>query len=274
MFKKIVQSVLRKTGYQLTKLAPSIFENESKQKDEIIAKGKNIIKLISPELVVLNGPFKGLVYPSINITESTLVPKIVGSYEAQLHPVIEKISKTTYSDILDIGSAEGYYAIGLAKKMTNATVHCFDINENDIRFCKEMADKNNVSNLTYNNWCDPHTLMNFDFKGRSLIFCDCEGYEIELFTPEVINSLQNVDVLIELHDIANPIISAEILSRFQHSHSFEIVNNKNVDFSHLTGLDRLTKEDREFATFEHRGGFYQNIFMEWAFLTAKEQDVN
>lgn len=270
MLKKLLHKFINKAGYSLNKI--SLPPNE----EEIIERGKSIIQNISPEFQVLNGPFKGLKYPSLNITEATLVPKIVGSYEAHLHPLIEKIIQTPYTDIIDVGCAEGYYAVGFAMKMPKATIHCFDINEKDLDFCQKMAHHNNLNNITFNQLCSPEKLISFPFRGRGLIFCDCEGYELDLFTEEVINNLINVDVLVELHDVLNPIISSEILTRFQHTHNFQVINNLNVDLSTLSGIDQLSDEDKVFSTFEHRGGLYQNIFMEWAFITSKENktDVN
>jgi predicted O-methyltransferase YrrM len=263
MIKKTLRRALNKLGYSLVRLSPE------ERGQDIIDKGKFIIRKVSPKLQVLNGPFEGLKYPSLDITEATLVPKIVGSYESQLHAILQKIFDTPYIDIIDIGCAEGYYAVGFASRMPSATIHCFDVNEGDLNFCRTMAKHNNLTNLTYNNLCMPETLINFDFKGKGLIFCDCEGFELELFTEEVVSKLTNIDVVVELHDVINPVISGEILMRFQHTHNIQVINNLNVDLSKLTGLEQLSKKDREFAVFEHRGGINKNIFMEWAFLTSK-----
>jgi hypothetical protein len=271
MIKRIIRNALRKVGYCINRIKETSNEqaNELRQAEEIIERGKAIIQKVSPNFQVLNGPFKALKYPSIDITEATLVPKIIGSYEAQLHPVIHQIINTPYTDVLDIGCAEGYYAVGFASCMPDTIIHCFDINEKDLNFCRTMAKVNNLDNLTYNTECNPATLTSFNFKGHSLIFCDCEGYELELFSTEVIDKLRNVDVLVELHDVVNPVISSQILTRFQHTHNLHVVNNLNVDRSQLQRLELLSKEDKEFAVYEHRGGLYQNIFMEWAFLTSK-----
>lgn len=246
--------------------------DENQVKLNIINKTKSILTKISPDLKVLNGPFKGLVYPSHDISESTLLPKIVGSYEAHLHTIINNIITVPYSDIINIGCAEGYYAVGLASKMPDTIIHCFDINERDISFCKEMAKFNKVKNLTYNSICSHATLRNFSIKGRGLILCDCEGCELELFSPDVITYLKNMDILVELHDVINPIISAEMVTRFQYTHHIQIINNINVDISRFAGLEKLSEEERVFSFLEHRGGFHKNIFMEWAFFTNKEEN--
>ena len=262
--KKLLIKLFKKFGYTLKKI-----EANTNEQLPIINKGKNIIHKISPDFTVLNGPFKGMKYPSIDITELTLAPKISGSYEGHLSPVINEMICTPYENIIDVGCAEGYYAVGFAKRIPQSTVHCYDVNESDLEFCKKMADLNGVSNLTYNKFCSPDTLINFNYGKRSLIFCDCEGYELELFTSKVVTALKNTDVLVELHDVINPIISETLLKRFSSTHDVRIINNSNVDYTKLEGLDNITPGERAFAVYEHRGGLYQNIFMEWAFFTPK-----
>ena len=262
--KKLLIKLFKRYGYTIKK----IDENVDLQLP-IINKGKGIIHKISPDFSVLNGPFKGMKYPSIDITELTLAPKISGSYEGHLSPVINQITNTAYNNIIDVGCAEGYYAVGFAMRIPQSTVHCYDVNEYDLEFCKKMADLNGVSNLTYNKFCSPETLINFKYGARSLIFCDCEGYELELFTPAVVSALKKTDVLVELHDVINPVISETLLERFRNTHNAKIINNSNVDYSKLEGLDNITPGERTFAVYEHRGGLYQNIFMEWAFFTPK-----
>ena len=262
--KKLLIKLFKKFGYTLKKI-----EANTNEQLPIINKGKNIIHKISPDFIVLNGPFKGMKYPSIDITELTLAPKISGSYEGHLSPVINEMIGKPYDNIIDVGCAEGYYAVGFAKRIPQSTVHCYDVNESDLEFCKKMADLNGVSNLTYNKFCSPETLINFNYGKHSLIFCDCEGYELELFTPKVVTALKNTDVLVELHDVINPIISETLLKRFSSTHDVRIINNSNVDYTKLEGLDNITPGERAFAVYEHRGGLYQNIFMEWAFFTPK-----
>ncbi len=261
--KKLLIRLLGKFGYTLQKI------DQSQKHLEVINKGKSIIKKISPDYEILNGPFKGMRYPSLEITELTLAPKITGSYEMQLIPLIEKITKNNYDHIIDVGSAEGYYGVGFAKLLPQTTVHCYDINNDDLRFSQQMAELNKVNNITFNNFCSPETLINFNYGKKSLIICDCEGYEMQLFTEHVIQALSSTDILVELHDVINPEISSTLLKRFSNTHHLTLFNNSNVNFSFLNGLDKLSAAEKAFAVYEHRGGLYQNIFMEWAFFSPK-----
>jgi hypothetical protein len=263
--KQFIISILKKLGYALVKINTT----PASVIAEINAKTDTILKKVSPNNIILNGPFEGIHYIVEGIGESTILPKIVGSYESQLHNIVEAIITKNYGDIIDIGCAEGYYAIGFAKRMNNTTIHCFDINKKDIEICKQIAQLNNLQNLTYNYWCSKETLVNFQFKNKGLIFCDTEGFELELFTEDVVSNLQQHDFLIEIHDSINPSISNTLYNIFKKTHTIQVVNNRDVAYNDYKGLDMLTNEEKAFAFFEHRGGYNMNIKMEWYYITAK-----
>ncbi len=45
---------------------------------------------------VLSGPFAGMLYEIPRAIDSVITPKQIGSYEAEVHDVIERIVKTDY----------------------------------------------------------------------------------------------------------------------------------------------------------------------------------
>lgn len=75
---------------------------------------------------VLSGPFQGMTYMAAG-SEGSTSARLLGTYEAALHPIIEKIIKRGYQQIIDVGCAEGYYAVGLAMRMPSARVIARDL---------------------------------------------------------------------------------------------------------------------------------------------------
>jgi len=55
------------------------------------------IQKICPDLKVRHGFFRGLQYPQGKAISSALFPKLLGSYERELHPVLERICTRPYS---------------------------------------------------------------------------------------------------------------------------------------------------------------------------------
>ena len=150
------------------------------------------------DYTVQDGPFRGMRYTRAAVLTHHATPNLLGTYERQLYPFLEEAALR--SDlIIDIGSAEGYYAVGLAR-LTGKPVVAFDVNGYERQMIEEMAVLNQVSSLlTISDWCDSAKLVDLVRGRRALVFCDIEGGEFSLFTPDVVEALRDCDVLIELH---------------------------------------------------------------------------
>ena len=233
---------------------------------KVLADKEQAVKKLFENLTVAAGPFKGLRYPNFVAFGSALYPKLLGSYECELNDDLESLLENEYDTILDIGCAEGYYAVGVAMRKPMALVYAYDINQEAIEACKKMAVMNQVEeNMRFGNFCSSSTLEHFDFSGRSLVFSDCEGYELELFTPQAVQNLKNCDLLIELHDLRDERISPTIEEVFKETHTIKYVRSQNTfkklkDFN-LRG-DLTDEQVLDF--FVERYGI-----MEWAIITPK-----
>ena len=92
---------------------------------------------------VQHGPFAGMKYVDQAVC-SCYAPKLVGCYEAELHDVLERAITGDYSTLIDVGCAEGYYAVGLACRLPNKKVYAFDLDPRARELCTEMAKLNGV----------------------------------------------------------------------------------------------------------------------------------
>jgi len=223
------------------------------------------------DLAVRHCPFRGMRYPQAISVGSTLVPKLIGSYEKELHTFIDRICNVPYTAIVDIGCAEGYYAIGLAMRIRGATVYAFDTHAEAIARCRAMAELNGVSSrVVTGEFCSPETLASLDLGSRALIVCDCEGFEGKLFTRQTVGALADHDVLVELHDFLDIELSSSIREVFSETHDIHAV--KSVDdlekahtyvYEELEGFDLAS---RKILLAETRPAV-----MEWFFMTPRRQ---
>src|SRR5262249_14170280 len=71
---------------------------------------------------IRGGPFAGMDYVT-EATEGALIPRLLGTYESELHPYILAFARMGPEAVIDVGSAEGYYAVGLARLMPGTVVH-------------------------------------------------------------------------------------------------------------------------------------------------------
>ncbi len=227
------------------------------------------IREICPDLKVRHGSFKGMRYPRVKSVGSALFPKLLGSYEREVHPVIEAICGQNYTEIVNIGCAEGYYAVGLALRMPKARVFAFDINEEATWLCRQMAELNGVGDrVILGSFCDPEVLKSIKFTGRGLIVSDCEGYEKQLFTPEIVKLIAPHDVFLEVHDGVDINISTLMRKIFEPTHRIESILSlddiqKAITYSYPE-LHNYDLAERKILVGENRPHI-----MEWLFLQSK-----
>ena len=207
---------------------------------------------------VRQGPFAGLRYIN-RAVGSAFIPKLLGIYERELNGCVEQACAAQFPLIVDVGAAEGYYAIGLARRNPKARVIAFEMEESGRAALREMAALNGIEvapkaeklkiqnseiGITHPNAdpisaFQPFSLSAFpqlelhgkcEFENlqatlasadRSLVVCDVEGYEEFLLVPEKIPALARATLLVEMHDCFRPGLTELITERFAATHHIE-----------------------------------------------------
>ncbi len=202
---------------------------------------------------VQSGPFKGMDY-DIPVTEGAAAARLLGCYEVTLVPVLEEIIARAYPVIMDIGCAEGYYAVGLALRMSETKVMAHDANPKAQKACAELAARNNVSDRVAVGGIITHTDFDRCADVKTCIICDIEGAEGALLDPEKAPGLRAADILVEVHDSPFPNLSKTIEARFAATHHIQKYV-RSVDMSALPDwMEALSDLDRLLALWEWRGG--------------------
>lgn len=224
------------------------------------------------DLVVKHGPFQGMKYPQAESLPGSLYPKLLGSYEREIQPVVETTCHRSYAHIINIGCGDGYYAVGYAMRVPSATVHAYDLDPGALDACQRMARANHVERrVVVGSSFTIETLTSFPFAGKALVVCDCEGCEKALFTEDGVRAVADHDLLIEVHDFVDPEISSLLRQAFQRTHHLEVIPSvddvrkaRTYDYEELRGVDLKTRR-RLLA--ETRPGI-----MEWFSLTSRATD--
>ncbi|MDA8920719.1 hypothetical protein N9J30_00365 [Gammaproteobacteria bacterium] len=204
---------------------------------------------------VIDGPLKGLDFIEKS-AEGCHVAKILGCYEQPLQPYVRDAINEGYSTVLNIGCAEGYYAVGLARLMPETISLAFDTNPHAQVACRALAAKNNVDDrVKVGGIFIPTDFENY--KGESvLIFCDIEGAEDELLNIDLAPSLSFFDIIVESHECLKTGLTQRLMSRFENTHEITLVEDNGLRmlenlpnwFNKLSHLDQLL------ATWEWRAG--------------------
>ena len=209
---------------------------------------------------VVRGPFKGLRYSERIAQERNQVHRLVGSYENELYDWCEEIIARQYPMLLDIGTADGFYAVGFAQRMPDTRIIGFDTDRWARAATRELAEENGVGNVEVLSMCSPDWLHR-NLKPDTLIFSDCEGYEMVLFNPNLLPDLLDCDMVIELHERPAPGVEVAIRERFAGSHEIRMVTYRDHDLADFPELEVIEPELRAKAISEGRGGPQNVLFL-------------
>jgi hypothetical protein len=206
---------------------------------------------------VIGGPFKGVRFPHKGGNCSVFFPKLIGCYEAELHPFWNAARKNDYKEIWDIGAADGYYAAGLAVLFPTAKVIAWEASTNSAENCWETLRENGVEDqVIVNGVCKKDDLLGLPRSSRSLIVCDIEGYEMELFDENVVSLLGSSDVVIELHEKFRPGVTERLIQLFHGSHNIQVIDatadEEKVTLYEYPPLLDMALVLRRYATAERR----------------------
>ena len=201
------------------------------------------------------GLFGGLVLPDrATPGDGDTLPKLLGCYEAELQPVLTDIVAETPDLVIDIGAAEGYYAVGLARALPAAFVHAFDMSPEAQDLCRQTATLNDVSSrVSVAGTCTPELLNALLPRGRApLIVCDCEGKERELIDPHRVPTLRSATLVVECHDFIDPAITSVLVERLSPTHELAGVAEGARNPNEVAFLRELNSLDRWLAICEYR----------------------
>jgi SAM-dependent methyltransferase len=207
-------------------------------------------------LVVQAGPFAGMTWVSQPVT-GTVPPKLVGSYESEIAPAVERMIARRPRTVVNIGCGEGYYAVGFARRLPEATVYGFDIDERAQAACRDLAARNGVS-VKVAGECTRSDLQSLLSDG-GLVVIDCEGCEHELVDP----ALPPADWIIESHDFVTPGTTELLCDRLAPTHDVDRIEQSPRNPSDYPALEPVPPNLRAVAIAERR-----NPALTWLACTA------
>jgi hypothetical protein len=201
--------------------------------------------------VIWGGPFRGMAY-QIAATEGAVLPRLLGVYESELHPHLQAFAGEALDCVIDVGCAEGYYAVGLARLMPGATIYAHDIDPKAQAACRLLAQKNGVeARVQVGGEFKP---TDFEaFAGlRGLVMVDAEGAEVDILRPDLSPALAGLNLIVETHDVYREGNLAELTARFSPTHDIVRVDQHYPAFKPPPWFREMPHLDRLLALWEWR----------------------
>lgn len=154
--------------------------------------------------VVQYGPFCGL---KLNKDtwwgKSDLGSQCLGLYEAEILEYLRAAGNKKYKTFVDIGAADGYYAIGMLVSGLVDNVVCFEVSETGQAAIQENWKTNDsVGQLKVFGEANTSSIkaLSKETLKDAFVLIDIEGYEFELLNTDVIQHLKGCDLIIEVHN--------------------------------------------------------------------------
>jgi hypothetical protein len=219
-------------------------------------------------LVVQGGPFAGMQFAD-HSAAGCYAPRLLGCYEHELHGDIERLVARGFEAVLNIGCCEGYYAIGLARRVPTARVFAHDTDPHAQALCRELAEANGeTERVTVGGLFRGEDFSRFAALDTLLVM-DIEGGEAELLDPAAYPALRGMTVIVECHDALWPGATAEITRRFSSTHRVKRIGHHLAAPELPDCLRGLGHLDQLLAIWELRPGPTPWLVMEPGLVTGR-----
>lgn len=131
---------------------------------------------------------------------SHLGARLLGTYEKELFPVWDAWFKQENVRLVDIGAAEGYYAVGMLVKNPSWSAVAFDSSLPCRLETRRLARENGVEDrLRVFGAVSSPFLERCLAEERTKVICDIEGAEWGLLTRQLVQRFPLVEWLVEIH---------------------------------------------------------------------------
>jgi hypothetical protein len=203
---------------------------------------------------VLHGPFAGVEYPrAVAARTHHLTAKLLGAYEEELHaPLAEQLERRP-PVFVDLGAADGYYAVGFARASPGTRVHAYEIDPVARRALKRLAGANGARDRVFlhgpaNAW----RLASHDLDG-AFVLCDVEGAELDVLDGPAVAALATATLVVAVLEAAGAGADAALRERFAGSHAIEAVEARPRDPAAYPELDGAPHQETAIDEFRIDG---------------------
>ena len=202
---------------------------------------------------VQTGPFRGMtIMPYRSWGDGDICAKLLGLYEDELHLAVAQAVSTLPDHIVNIGCAEGYYAVGMGR-ISQCELTVCDTDARALEAVRLNAEANGVAvrrslsaitAVELNNLIEPNQ--------RPCVVIDCEGAELEILDPVQAPNLEYATILVETHDCIREGIAHTLVDRFSPTHSIQWIRAQGKNPWQFEFLDQLSDMDKLSLVLEGR----------------------
>jgi len=197
---------------------------------------------------------------------------LLGIYEKEVLDSVADFAQTS-NTFIDIGAADGYYAVGAVASGLFEMAICFEISQEGQAAISKNAKRNGVSSKVHIlGEATPDLLVEVREKysvdlSRTVFLIDIEGAEFGLVTAQFLREVSHSVLIIEIHDweARNAFEVEELASRAAQIFKVSWLTTGSRDMSIFQELSEWPDDDRWILCSESR-----RKLMRWLVLSPKE----
>lgn len=212
--------------------------------------------------VVHDGPFAGLALP-VDAVCSERWPKLAGTYEDELADAVAAALARRPPVVVNVGAAEGYYAVGLARAGVPRVIAVDPLARARERV-RRVAEANGVADRVEVRALATCRRLDRWLAGGGLVVMDCEGTEYGLLDPDRAPALAGADLLVEVHEFAVDGLGEDLARRFAATHDLSWIEQHDRRPEQVPALAGLAPDLAAAAVAEARPRR-----LHWAHFTAR-----
>lgn len=195
-----------------------------------------LLKSLVHDEKIKAGPFEGIVFPT-DTQWSGVIPKLLGVYEVELYPTLKTWRQKTFAHIINVGSADGYFALGCARIWPSSHIVAYETEEIGRKLLDKYAVRNGFKGrIECRSTCTPAEFgKSLKDAKTGLVIMDVEGYEDILLAGDNVALLANFHLIVEIHDLRVEQLGEKLTERFKATHSIQEIwtrDRKLKDFTY------------------------------------------
>lgn len=208
--------------------------------------------------VVKYGPFQGLkLEQNVWWGRSDLGSQLLGLYEKEILDFFDDIKPGKFRSFVDIGAADGYYAVGALRTGKFLRSVCYEVSSEGQSAIKRNWKNNGApGELVVRGEAHSETLLDdqVSFKEKSLVLIDIEGGEFDVLTHEVLRHLSACEIIVEIHNWVPDFRArySALLRRMALIFDVTIIERVERPTVNIPELRSFTDDNRLLATSERR----------------------
>ncbi|MTI42925.1 hypothetical protein E1178_04810 [Roseibium hamelinense] len=179
------------------------------------------------------------------------VAKALGEYEREIYPAILDGVARKPSGVINVGTSDGFYLIGLQKLLPNTPLIGYEVNDKPRETCAKLL--NDWSNAVLKGAADSQSLTDdLEAYPDALVIMDIEGHETFLLgVPQT--TLKDASFVIELHEQSVPGITERLVSYLTPTHQVEVVEQSGRNPYKHNELSEFDSSEKFLFLCEFRG---------------------